>query len=49
MSRPAIMSAPDLAFAYELYCEGHCWKVVEAHTGYKKSTIIKSFKRKMEL
>lgn len=49
MSRPVIMSAPDLAFAYELYCEGLNWKQIEAHTGYQKSTIIKSFKRKMEL
>lgn len=45
MSRPAAISMSDLAFAYELHCEGINWKMIERHTGYRKSTIIKSFKR----
>jgi DNA-binding MarR family transcriptional regulator len=45
MSRKTKISMPDLAFAYELYREGVRWKDIEKHTGYKKSTIIKSFKR----
>lgn len=45
MSRKAKIPMPDLAFAYELYCEGFSWKWIEMHTGHNKSTIIKSFKR----
>lgn len=44
MSRP-IINMPDLAFAYELHCEGFSWKFIERHVGHKKSTIIKSLKR----
>lgn len=45
MSRPAEIPMSDLAFAYELRQEGLTWKQVERHTGYQRSTIIKSFKR----
>lgn len=45
MSRPTIIPRADLAFAYELYCEGFSWKWIELHVGHKKSTIIKSLKR----
>jgi len=45
MSRPSSISAPDLAFAYGLYCEGLAWKLIEWHIGYQRSTITKSLKR----
>jgi len=45
MSRHAVINMPDLAFAYELRCEGLTWKQIERHTGYQRSTIIKSLKR----
>lgn len=44
--RPGKVLIPryDLAFVYELRQEGLPWKLVERHSGYKKSTIIKSLK-----
>lgn len=45
MSRPTIIPRADLAFAYELWHVGLTWDQIEDHTGYKRSTIIKSLKR----
>ena len=45
VSRPVEIPMSDLAFAYELRHEGLTWKQIERHTGYQRSTIIKSFKR----
>lgn len=45
MSRPAIIPRADLAFAYELWHALLTWEQIEVHTGFKKSTIIKSLKR----
>lgn len=45
MSRPAIIPREDLAFAYELWHAGLTWDQIESHTGFQKSTIIKSLKR----
>lgn len=45
MSRPVEIPMHDLAFAYELRQEGLSWKQIERHTGYQRSTIIKSLKR----
>lgn len=39
------ISRSDLAFAYEMYCEGFSWKFIERHSGYQRSTIIKSLRR----
>lgn len=45
--RPRLISITDLAFCYELKQEGHPWKLIEALSGHKKSTIIKSTARIM--
>lgn len=45
--RPRLISIIDLAFCYELKQEGHSWKDIEALSGYKRSTIIKSTARIM--
>ncbi|MNQ68118.1 hypothetical protein D3C85_826630 [compost metagenome] len=44
--RPAIPLA-DLAFAYELRCQGLPWKAVTRHVAWERTALIKGIARRM--
>ena len=44
--RPAIPLA-DLAFAYELRCQGLSWKAVTRHVAWERTALIKGIARRM--
>lgn len=46
MSRPVIPLA-DLAFAYELRCQGLSWKFVTANINYERTALIKAIARRI--
>ena len=47
MARPSIPLA-DLAFAYELRCEGLTWKEVMRHVSWERTALIKAIAQRME-
>ena len=38
----------DLAFAYELYCQGLAWKVITRHVSWERTALIKAIARRMK-
>jgi hypothetical protein len=47
MARPSIPLA-DLAFAYELRCEGLTWKQVMRHVSWERTALIRAIAQRME-
>lgn len=37
----------DLAFAYELYCQGLSWKWITRHVAWERTALIKGINRRM--
>lgn len=46
MSRPAI-PLEDLAFAFELRCEGLSWKAITRHISWERTALIKAIAQRM--
>ena len=44
--RPQIPLA-DLAFAYELRCQGLSWKAITRHVSWERTALIKGIARRM--
>ncbi|MNT13180.1 hypothetical protein D3C72_1481400 [compost metagenome] len=44
--RPQIPVA-DLAFAYELRCQGLSWKAITRHVSWERTALIKGIARRM--
>lgn len=38
----------DLAFAYELYCQGLSWKSITRHVAWERTALIKAIARRLK-